>query len=70
MNKKLITTAVVAAGIFGSATFGAYAANAWAGHQNMVAVQQNISILKQRLLDRNEQRLEGMMTDLVKVGIG
>ena len=55
MNKKLITTAVVAAGIFGSATFGAYAANAWAGHQNMVAVQQNISILKQRLLDRNEQ---------------
>ncbi|MDU0403928.1 hypothetical protein KF7HA_02309 [Lactococcus lactis] len=39
-NKKLITTAVVAAGIFGSATFGAYAANAWSGHQNMVAVQQ------------------------------
>ena len=55
MNKKLITTVVIAAGIFGSSTFGAYAANAWSGHQNMVAVQQNISILKQRLLDRNEQ---------------
>lgn len=55
MNKKLIATAVIAGTIFGTATLTAKASNDWAGYQNQLATQKNISVLKERLLDRSER---------------
>lgn len=55
MNKKLITTAIIAGAFFGTSNFTAQATTAWEGHQNRIATQKNIETLKARLLDRSER---------------
>ena len=65
-KQKLFTTALVATSLISVSSLSVYASKAWQGHENMVAVQQDIQILKQRVLDKNTalQQANSKVTDL------